>query len=195
MTDAQGVVFLTISAVLPILRPPVCSYDFVLSGACKQPTNAQMWYLYAALFLLAIGSGGIRPSVAAFGADQFNIHDPKDKHQLWHFFNWYYFSIGLSILGAVTVIVYIQDNVGWAWGFGVPAIAMAFALISFFVGAPMYRHMPPSGSPFTRFAQVILASFRKRKLSLPSDASMLHTREDKEVKGGLEQLRHTDQFT
>ncbi|KAG0598460.1 hypothetical protein M758_12G075600 [Ceratodon purpureus] len=193
-----GVILLTLSATLSSLRPPQCNYHLAVSSLCEEPTTKQLWYFYSSLFLLAVGTGGIRPNTAAFGADQFNPLDPKEKNQLWHFFNWYYFSVGLSILGAVTVIVYVQDNVGWAWGFGIPAVAMALALVSFFIGAPIFRYIPPVGSPFTRLAQVIVASFRKRRLALPSDASLLHTRDDK---GGVSsypavvELRHSNQFT
>lgn len=96
------------------------------------------------------------------------------------------------------MIVYVQDNVGWAWGFGIPVVAMALALVTFFVGAPFFRYMPPVGSPFTRIAQVVVASFRKRRLALPSNASLLHRRDDK---GGVSsypavvELLHSNQFT
>jgi peptide/histidine transporter 3/4 len=195
---AQGVILLTLSATLSSLRSPQCNYHQAVSSLCKEPTTKQLWYFYTSLILLAVGTGGIRPNTAAFGADQFNPLDPKEKNQLWHFFNWYYFSVGISILGAVTVIVYVQDNVGWAWGFGIPAVAMALALMSFFVGAPFFRYMPPVGSPFTRIAQVMVASFRKRRLALPRDASLLHIRDEK---GGVSsypaviELHHTNQFT
>ncbi|MFS8018471.1 putative proton-dependent oligopeptide transporter family [Helianthus anomalus] len=49
-------------------------------------------------------------------ADQFDETDEKQKASTWKFFNWYYFCIGVSMLVAVTVIVYIQDYIGWGWG-------------------------------------------------------------------------------
>ncbi|KAE8793221.1 Peptide transporter PTR2 [Hordeum vulgare] len=46
--------------------------------------------------------------------------------------------MGLAVLLALTVLVYIQDNVGWGWGFGIPAIAMFVSVLSFVVGYPLY---------------------------------------------------------
>lgn len=167
------------------------------STLCKGPTSKQLWYFYTSLFLLAVGTGGIKPNGAALGADQFNPLNPKEKNQLWHFFNWFYFSVGISILGALTVIVYLQDNVGWAWGFGILAAAMALGVLSLFLGSLFYRNMRPAGSPFTRIAQVIVAAFRKRRLAVPSDTSLLHTRDDKagvSNYSAIVELRHTNQF-
>lgn len=194
ISNLQGLAMLTLTIVLPSLRPPSCSYHLVIAGLCKGPTYGQEWYFYTSLFLLAIGTGGIRPNVAAFGADQFNVLDPKQKNELRHFFNWYYFSVGLAFLGAVTIIVYIQDNVGWAWGLGIPAIAMAVSLLCFLGGAPFYRYMPPGGSPFTRIAQVIVSAYKKRRISLPSESSMLHKGDNITFLGHIE-LHHTNQFT
>ncbi|KAL0463596.1 UNVERIFIED_CONTAM: protein NRT1/ PTR FAMILY 3.1 [Sesamum latifolium] len=121
---------------------------------CKEADSGQLAVLYVSLLLTALGSGGIRPCVVSFGADQFDENDPKQKTATWSFFNWYYFCMGASIVVANTVIVYIQDNVGWGWGLGVPTIAMALSIIGFIFGYPLYREMDPAGSPFTRLMQV-----------------------------------------
>ncbi|KAF8389779.1 hypothetical protein HHK36_024298 [Tetracentron sinense] len=169
-----GMISLTLSAVLPGLRPPPCKGTQV----CQEADSRQLAILYASLLLTAIGSGGIRPCVVAFGADQFDETDPKQKTKTWNFFNWYYFCMGVSILLAVTVIVYIQDNIGWGWGLGIPSIAMFLSIISFVIAYPLYRNLDPSGSPFTRLLQVIVAAFRKRKLSKVSDPTLLYQNEE-----------------
>lgn len=33
--------------------------------------------LYGALYVVALGTGGIKPNVSAFGADQFNMANPQ----------------------------------------------------------------------------------------------------------------------
>nr|GME19938.1 protein NRT1/ PTR FAMILY 3.1 [Ipomoea batatas] len=121
-----------------------------------------------------MGSGGIRPCVVAFGADQFDETDPKQKTKTWRFFNWYYFCMGTSMLVAVTVVVYIQDNIGWGWGFGVPTIAMAFSIFTFIFGYPLYRNLDPAGSPFTRLVQVCVAAYKKRKVPIVSNPALLY---------------------
>lgn len=169
-----GMISLTLSAVLPQLRPPPCKGDQV----CREANAGQEAILYISLLLGALGSGGIRPCVVAFGADQFDETDPKQNTKTWTFFNWYYFVMGASILVAVTVLVYIQDNVGWGWGLGVPTIAMLISVITFIIGYPLYRNLDPVGSPFTRLVQVIVAAYKKRKLPLVYDPKLLYQNDE-----------------
>lgn len=152
-------------------RPPECS----LSGTCQRATEWQLSILYASLLLTAIGSGGIRPCVVAFGADQFDLNQqPRQKPQKWNFFNLYFFSMGLAVLLALTVVVYIQDNVGWGWGFGIPATGIFVSVVAFVVGYPLYIMHKPGGTPLTRLAQVVAAAIRKRKVAMPDDPSLLY---------------------
>ncbi|MCL7037981.1 hypothetical protein MKW94_016865 [Papaver nudicaule] len=169
-----GMIGLTLSAILPQFRPPPCEKNQV----CIEANSGQLAILYISLLLTAIGSGGIRPCVVAFGAEQFDERDPEQKTKTWNFFNWYYFTMGLSILVAVTVVVYIQDNIGWGWGLGIPAGAMLLSIIVFVIGFPLYRNLNPSGSPFTRLLQVIVAAFRKRNLKMVSKDTVLYENEE-----------------
>lgn len=183
---------MTLSAVLPQLRPAPCTGN----EDCQEAAQWQLTILYASLLLTAIGSGGIRPCVVAFGAEQFDETDPNEKTRIWNFFNWYYFTMGVSILVAVTVIVYIQENVGWGWGLGIPAMAMAISVVAFVLGFPLYRHFEPSGSPFTRLAQVIVAAFRKRNVAMVADTSLLY--ENQKLDAAITTtgtLLHTNQLT
>ncbi|KAI3467105.1 hypothetical protein Pfo_023768 [Paulownia fortunei] len=86
--------------------------------------------------------------------------------------------MGASMLVANTVIVYIQDNIGWGWGLGIPTIAMALSIIAFIFGYPLYRKLDPAGSPFTRLLQVCVAAYKKRKVAMVSDPKMLYENED-----------------
>jgi peptide/histidine transporter 3/4 len=40
---------------------------------------------------------------------------------------------------SLTLIVWIQDNKGWDWGFLISSIAILLGVIIFAVGLPMYR--------------------------------------------------------
>ncbi|KAG9155067.1 hypothetical protein Leryth_011056 [Lithospermum erythrorhizon] len=184
-----GMISLTLSAILPKLRPPPCQGDQI----CEVADSGQIAILYISLLLTAIGSGGIRPCVVAFGADQFDETNSKQKTKTWKFFNWYYFCMGASMLVAVTVIVYIQENIGWGLGLGIPAIAMAISIIAFILGYPLYRNLDPAGSPFTRLLQVCVAAYRKRKLSQVTNPEMLY--ENDEIDADISiagKLVHTD---
>ena len=48
------------------------------------------------LFLIAVGTGGIKPCVSAFGGDQFKL--PEQQRQLQTFFSIFYFSINAGSL-------------------------------------------------------------------------------------------------
>ncbi|KAK6242820.1 hypothetical protein SCA6_008209 [Theobroma cacao] len=188
----MGMTSLTLSAILPQFRPPPCKGEEV----CQQATVGQLAILYGSLLLGALGSGGIRPCVVAFGADQFDETDPKQSTKTWKYFNWYYFVMGASILVAVTVLVYIQDNFGWGWGLGIPTIAMFLSIITFIAGYPLYRHMDPAGSPFTRLLQVSVAAFKKRKLTMVTDPQLLYRNEELDAAISLGgKLVHTEQMT
>ncbi|GKD81682.1 NRT1/ PTR family 1.1-like protein [Tanacetum coccineum] len=52
-------------------------------------------------------SCGIRPCSFAFGAGQFDRpENPKNAKILQRYINWYYASVGISVMVSVTVIVY-----------------------------------------------------------------------------------------
>ncbi|KAK1278469.1 putative nitrite transporter [Acorus gramineus] len=186
-----GMISLTASAVLPHFRPPSC----VGNQPCQEASTWQLSILYASLALTAVGAGGIRPCVVAFGADQFDGSDPKQKTRTWKFFNWYYFCMGVAILVAVTVVVYVQDNVGWGWGLGIPTVAMGVSVVSFVVGYPMYRNLEPVGSPFTRLAQVVVGAVKKRGVGMVGVGELYKNDELDEAISLDGKLIHTDQFT
>ncbi|XP_062190666.1 protein NRT1/ PTR FAMILY 8.1-like [Phragmites australis] len=164
------------------------------NGTCH-PTEPQTAAVFVALYLIALGTGGIKPCVSSFGADQFDENDEREKKSKSSFFNWFYFSINIGALVASSVLVYVQTHVGWGWGFGIPAVVMAIAVASFFFGTPLYRHQRSGGSPITRIAQVLVASARKWNVTVPADKSLLHETVDKESGiQGSRKLEHTDQF-
>ncbi|KAI7997572.1 Protein NRT1/ PTR FAMILY 3.1 [Camellia lanceoleosa] len=186
-----GLVSITISATLPHLRPPPCPTQV----NCKEASTFQLFILYISLLLSSLGSGGIRPCVVTFAADQFDMSKSKVESRSWNFFNWYYFCMGMASLSALTVVVYIQDNVGWGLGLGIPTIAMAVSVIVFVLGSPLYRKMKPGGSPLVRLAQVVVAAVKKRKEVVPRDVGDLY--ENRELDAGIScngRLLHTDQL-
>ncbi|KAJ1411294.1 PTR2 family proton/oligopeptide symporter, conserved site [Sesbania bispinosa] len=169
-----GMTLLTLSASISGLKP-----ECDAKNACH-PTGLQTAVFFVGLYLIALGTGGIKPCVSSFGADQFDDSDEVEKKKKSSFFNWFYFSINIGALVASSVLVWIQTNVGWGWGFGIPAVAMSIAVVSFFSGTRMYRNQKPGGSPLTRISQVIVASFRKFHVQVPSDKSLLYETRDEE---------------
>ncbi|KAK6161235.1 hypothetical protein DH2020_004616 [Rehmannia glutinosa] len=168
----MGMCLLTLAVSVPGLRPPPCNNTN--ASDCPKATTLELAVFYSALYILAIGTGGTKPNISTIGADQFDDFDPKEKAQKLSFFNWWMFSIFIGILFGNTVLVYIQDNVGWALGYGIPTAGLAFAITVFLIGTPFYRHKKPNGSPFTRMARVIVAALRKWKVTIPQDSRELH---------------------
>ncbi|KAF8400828.1 hypothetical protein HHK36_014130 [Tetracentron sinense] len=161
-----GMTLMWLTAMIPQAKPPPCNPS---SHNCKSPTAAQLAFLYSSFGLMSIGAGGIRPCSLAFGADQLDKRDnPNNERVLERFFNWYYASAAVSVLVALTVIVYIQDHMGWKVGFGVPAILMFLSALLFFLASPFYVKMKASKSLFNGFAQVIVVTYKNRSLSFPS---------------------------
>ncbi|KAF6153494.1 hypothetical protein GIB67_027361 [Kingdonia uniflora] len=179
-----GMTLLAVSASVPGLKP---SCD---KGVCN-PSWSQKAVFFVALYSIAFGTGGIKPCVSSFGADQFDDTDVAEKEKKNSYFNWFYFSINVGALIASSLLVWIQMNVGWGLGFGIPAIAMAIAVSTFFLGTRLYRYQKPGGSPITRICQVIVAACKKSKVQVPADASLLYETEDADIEGSRK-LDHTN---
>lgn len=123
------------------------------------PPPGANWLLYGALYTIALGTGGIKPNVSAFGADQFDMRFPQDRAEKNSFFNWFYFAINLGSLLASLVVVYIQENISWSIGFLIPTVALGLATVSFWAGNGLYKHTPPKVSPLARLSKVLWTAF------------------------------------
>ncbi|KAL6571398.1 hypothetical protein OROHE_003041 [Orobanche hederae] len=168
----SGMSLLTLSVSIHPLKPTPCSDP---SGAhCTKATTLQLAVFFGALYTLALGTGGTKPNISTIGADQFDEFDSKEKAHKISFFNWWMFSIFFGTLFANTVLVYIQDNVGWTLGYGLPTIGLGISIIIFLAGTPFYRHKMPTGSPFTKMAKVVAAALRKRNVAVPLDPKELY---------------------
>ncbi|XP_021908025.1 protein NRT1/ PTR FAMILY 6.3 [Carica papaya] len=192
--QAMGVTILTISTIIPSLKPPKCNME--TGSSCIQASGKQLTVLYLALYLIALGTGGLKSSVSGFGSDQFDDSDPKERTHMTNFFNWFFFLISIGSLGAVTILVYIQDNLGREWGYGICACAIVIGLLVFLSGTRRYRFKKLVGSPITQIATVFVAAWRKRNEELPADTSLLYNIDDAENVGKKkkQKLPHTDQF-
>lgn len=191
--QAMGVCLLAISTSLPSLQPPPCSGNHV--EYCIPASGKMMAMLYASLYLTALGAGSVKANVSGFGSDQFDVEDPKEGKKIIYFFNRFYFCISMGSLFAVTVLVYIQDNVGRGLGYGIPAGSMVVCVLLFLVCSNIYRYRRPAGSPVTHIAQVLVAAWRNRKQSLPSDPSLLNENRYGDAMGqGTQRISHTNQL-
>ncbi|KAK2966761.1 hypothetical protein RJ640_018330 [Escallonia rubra] len=189
----SGMCLLTLAVSVPGLRPPRCTDPN--PDNCQKASSLELAVFYSALYILAVGTGGTKPNISTIGADQFDDFDPKEKNQKLSFFNWWMFSIFFGILFGNTILVYIQENVGWTLGYGIPTLGLAISITVFLVGTPFYRHKKPTGSPFTRMARVIVAALRKWSLPMPSDSREFHEiHVDEYTKQGKFKIESTPTF-
>eukprot|EP01018_Ginkgo_biloba_P031577 Gb_05206 [translate_table: standard] len=184
-----GTVLIMLTAIIHPLRPPACNPAQQAIESCQGPSKGQLAVLYTYFVLATIASGGLRYNSIAFGADQFQNGSAKETRETQSFFNWYYSLLNASIIVATTVVVYIQDSVSWSWGFGVCTVLTALSILFYFSGTQLYNRSKPEGSPFTGFAQVIVASLKKRHLPLPSNAEDFYNVPSKEAIHLTEELR------
>ncbi|KAL6642567.1 hypothetical protein ACP70R_020748 [Stipagrostis hirtigluma subsp. patula] len=151
--------------------------------------------VYLGLYLVAIASGGVKPCTSTFGADQFDINDPVEVAKKGSFFNWYYFLISTSSLLSGTVIVWLQDNVGWAVGYAIPTVLMVVCFAVFITGSRVYRFKKMGVSPLTSILQVVVAAIRKWHLQLPDDSSLLYEVESSTSGAdSSHKIMHTNEF-
>ncbi|KAL6562684.1 hypothetical protein OROGR_003691 [Orobanche gracilis] len=181
-----GLLLLTMSRVVPGLKP--CSID-----TCLEPRKIHEIFFFLAMYLISIGTGGHRPSLESFGADQFDDDHQEERRKKMSFFNWWNTGFSGGLLLSVTVIVFIQDHLSWAAADIILTIVMAFTVVIFWVGRPFYRFRKPTGNPLTPLLQVLAAAFAKRNLEYPLDTDRLYeVAKSHKTQGRL--LFHTNKF-
>ncbi|XP_013877668.1 solute carrier family 15 member 1b [Austrofundulus limnaeus] len=119
------------------------------------------------LILIALGTGGIKPCVAAFGGDQFEDDQEKQRST---FFSIFYLSINAgSLLSTVITPILRAQKCGihtqqqcYPLAFGVPAALMVVALIVFIVGSGMYNKVPPAGNILVKVCKCISFAIKNR---------------------------------
>lgn len=183
-------ILLTMSASLKFMKP-TC-----IKGVCTKASTTQIAFFYISLYIIAIGAGGTKPNISTFGADQFDDFNPHEKNLKVSFFNWWMFSSFVGGLCATLALVYIQENLGWGLGYGIPTVGLLLSLFLFYLGTPYYRHkVRKTKTPARDLIEVPVAAFKNRKLNLPDDPSELHEFEVQDYSSsGKRQVHHTSVF-
>uniref|UniRef100_A0A452R480 Solute carrier family 15 member 2 n=1 Tax=Ursus americanus TaxID=9643 RepID=A0A452R480_URSAM len=117
------------------------------------------------LSLIALGTGGIKPCVAAFGGDQF---EEKHAEERTRYFSVFYLSINAGSLISTFITPMLRGDVQcfgedcYALAFGVPGLLMVIALVVFTMGSKLYRKPPPEGNIVTQVAKCIWFAISNR---------------------------------
>ncbi|GAB4848564.1 hypothetical protein Ancab_003270 [Ancistrocladus abbreviatus] len=168
--ELSGFILLSVQAHIEQLKPPKCNMLIQdLNHPCEEAKGLKAMIFFMALYLVALGSGCVKPNMVAHGADQFSKSNPRQSKQLSTYFNAAYFAFSVGELVSLTVLVWVQTHSGMDVGFGISAAVMAVGLITLVSGTLLYRNKRPRGSIITPIAQVFVAAIVKRKQRSPSD--------------------------
>ncbi|KAM6419814.1 solute carrier family 15 member 1 [Pluvialis apricaria] len=150
------------------------------------------------LILIALGTGGIKPCVSAFGGDQFD--DDQDK-QRSRFFSIFYLSINAgSLLSTIITPILRAQECGihskqrcYPLAFGVPAALMAISLVVFIAGSGMYKKVQPQGNIMVQVSKcigfAIKNRFRHRSKAFPKREHWLDWASEKYDKRLITQIK------
>ncbi len=94
------------------------------------------------LFLVAFGTGGIKPCVSTNVGDQFTS---KNQHLIERAFSYFYLAINAGSSISIYFCPVLLNKYGPRYAFGMPAAMMFVASIIFWLGRNKYAHVPPAG--------------------------------------------------
>ncbi|KAF8398036.1 hypothetical protein HHK36_016962 [Tetracentron sinense] len=193
-----GFILLTIQTRTKSLQLPPCNM-LVQTDNCQHVNGQKSAILFSGLYLIALGSGGLKAALPTLGADQFDENNPKERRLISSFFNFFLFSLCIGSCIGVTFLVWLQNNEGWDIALSISSSSILLGLFVIALGYTKYRNRIPTGSPLTKILQVLVAAFRNRKLDLPeNDAGLYEVKlvynESSYVAEDNEILPHTRQF-
>mmetsp|Transcript_41824 Transcript_41824/g.95958 ORF Transcript_41824/g.95958 Transcript_41824/m.95958 type:complete len:574 (+) Transcript_41824:246-1967(+) len=117
----------------------------VMAATAALPTiTSSTWYLIGIMGLVPLGTAGIKSNISNFGADQYDVADPKQAAAQEDFFSWFYLSINMGSAVAYGYLTTLASN----GGMGISQEYGYFAVYAFAAGAMM-------------LAVVIFTSFRR----------------------------------
>ncbi|XP_076937169.1 protein NRT1/ PTR FAMILY 5.6-like [Bidens hawaiensis] len=180
-----GLTILTMTQFIPPLKP--CG---VSDNNCINPTKIHKLAFFTAMYFLSVGTGGHKPSLESFGADQFDDNDSSERKGKMSYFNYWNVALCAGLVLGVTVMAYVQDNFGWGTANLILTVSMFLTTVIFFLGRPFYRYRAPQGSPLTPLVQVLVAAVRKRNLPYPSNQDSFYESENTNMR----LLSHTNKL-
>jgi POT family proton-dependent oligopeptide transporter len=140
------------------------SLVYCLGQFCLALFVDNIYGFYTGLFLISLGSGGIKPCVSAMVGDQFTA---DQKHLVKKVFAIFYWSINLGSFFASLFIPLALKNFGPAVAFGIPGVLMLIATVIYWAGRNHYVMIPPTGSNRHSFLKVVFSALSNLKGRTP----------------------------
>ncbi|KAF4212575.1 hypothetical protein CNMCM8980_000756 [Aspergillus fumigatiaffinis] len=129
--------------------------------------------LATAIVLIAVGSGGVRSSVAPFIAEQYTETTPKVKVlkngrkvimdrelTIQYIYNVYYWMVNIGGLSALITTI-LEKYVGYWVAYLLPLCMMALSIVPLLVWRHTFVRRPPSGSVLPQVGRAMLYGIRE----------------------------------
>ena len=125
---------------------------------------------YVGLFLIALGSGGIKPLVSSFVGDQF---DQSNRSLAQKVFDAFYWIINFGSFFASLLMPIFLKELGASVAFGIPGILMLIATIVFWSGRTKYVHVAPAAKDPHSFLNVVRTALLAQAEGKPRSGLMI----------------------
>jgi POT family proton-dependent oligopeptide transporter len=126
----------------------VITFSLAYSAGCVVLALARDPQMIAAgLFLVAFGTGGIKPCVSTNVGDQFTS---RNQHLIERAFSFFYLAINSGSLISILMCPWLLPNFGPTVAFGMPAGMMVVATLVFWAGRKRFAVVPPAGKVWLR---------------------------------------------
>jgi POT family proton-dependent oligopeptide transporter len=131
------------------------SLIYCAGHACLAIFENNLRGFYFGLFLIALGSGGIKPLVSSFVGDQF---DKSNRSLARKVFDAFYWIINFGSFFASLLMPILLKEYGASVAFGIPGVLMGIATLIFWSGRKKYVHVPATAHNPHGFLKVVLAA-------------------------------------
>lgn len=127
---------------------------------------------FIGIFLIALGTGGIKPCVVSFGADQFKV--PEQAKQMATYFAMFYAAINFGSMISTIATPYLRrvecmgEDSCFSLAFGLPAVLMFIAIFFFWFGRNSYKRQTPDKNIVTLFFKASWHALKRRKFKTKS---------------------------
>ncbi|KAL2619709.1 hypothetical protein AAZV13_08G322600 [Glycine max] len=188
---AQGLGMLSFTSWRFLIKPAGCGNE---ETTCLEPSSLGVGIFYLSIYLVAFGYGGHQPTLATFGADQFDEKNEKHRDARETFFCYFYFALNVGSLFSNTVLVYYENSGMWTRGFLVSLASAVIALVSYLAGYQKYKYVKAHGNPVIRVVQVFVATARKWKVGSAKEDQLYEVDGPESAIKGSRKILHSNDF-
>uniref|UniRef100_A0A6P8I6K6 Solute carrier family 15 member 4-like n=1 Tax=Actinia tenebrosa TaxID=6105 RepID=A0A6P8I6K6_ACTTE len=109
----------------------LCAVSYNYGPTYGMNITAKEGFLAIAMILIAAGTGGIKSNVSPLGAEQ--LQD-QGSQVVERFFDWFYWFVQLGGFIAFTLVVYVQQEISFFYGYLIPSLAILLGIFFFLIG-------------------------------------------------------------